>query len=171
VPSRLYARPSKVEPLSGVRLGLKDIFKLAGIKRTMMGRAYTALYETDSESAHYVTKPPSLGAVVVGKTKMTSFASSEEPTDQWIDFHCPINPRGDTYQSPSGSSSGAAASLAGYPWLDVSVAGDCKCNSLPLASSMITESKLWVVFAQRPRVIDYPRSDPLLIQPQRTVLR
>ncbi|KAH7305028.1 amidase signature domain-containing protein [Stachybotrys elegans] len=55
---------------------------------------------------------------------MTSFASPEEPTDQWIDFHCPINPRGDTYQSPSSSSTGAGTSLAGYDWLDFSIAGD-----------------------------------------------
>ncbi|KAH8759977.1 amidase signature domain-containing protein [Diaporthe sp. PMI_573] len=55
---------------------------------------------------------------------MTQFASSDEPTDQWIDFHCYVNPRGDKYQSPSGSSSGAAASLACYHWLDFSIAGD-----------------------------------------------
>ncbi|KAG7415590.1 hypothetical protein Forpe1208_v006759 [Fusarium oxysporum f. sp. rapae] len=55
---------------------------------------------------------------------MTSFASPEEPTDQWIDFHCPVNPRGYGYQSPSSSSTGAATSLAGYDWLDFSIAGD-----------------------------------------------
>ncbi|KAF5255207.1 hypothetical protein FANTH_133 [Fusarium anthophilum] len=55
---------------------------------------------------------------------MTSFASPEEPTDQWVDFHCPANPRGDGYQSPSSSSTGAATSLAGYDWLDFSIAGD-----------------------------------------------
>ncbi len=64
--------------------------------------------------------------MIVEKTKMTQFASSDEPTDQWIDFHCPVNPRGDQYQSPSGSSAGAAAGLAGSPWLDYSIAGDCK---------------------------------------------
>ncbi|KAF4496823.1 Amidase signature domain [Fusarium agapanthi] len=55
---------------------------------------------------------------------MTSSASPEEPTDQWVDFHCPVNPRGDGYQSPSSSSTGAATSLAGYEWLDSSIAGD-----------------------------------------------
>ncbi|KAK9769981.1 putative Amidase [Seiridium cardinale] len=124
VPSRLYSNPSKKRPLAGARMGLKDIFGLAGVKTTMMSRAYSELYRPEEESAEYVKKLIDLGAIIVGKTKMTQFASSDEPTDQWIDFHCPINPRGDQYQSPSGSSSGAAAALAGYPWLDHSIAGD-----------------------------------------------
>lgn len=106
-------------------MGLKDIFRLKGTKVTMMNRSYMELYSTDEESADYVKKLVDLGAVIVGKTKMTSFASPEEPTDQWIDFHCPFNPRGDNYQSPSSSSTGAAVALAGYSWLDYSVAGDC----------------------------------------------
>ncbi|KAL4936545.1 amidase signature domain-containing protein [Aspergillus oleicola] len=124
VPSRLYSRPSKDRPLAGARVSLKDIFHLAGTQTTMMSRAYTELYPADEKSASYVEKLIDQGAVIIGKTKMTQFASSDEPTDQWIDFHCPVNPRGDEYQSPSGSSSGAAAALAGYPWLDYSVAGD-----------------------------------------------
>lgn len=107
-------------------MDIKDIYKLSGVKSTMMSRAYTELYGPDESSSEYIQKLIGLGAVIVGKTKMTSFASSEEPTDQWIDFRCPVNPRGDRYQSPSGSSSGAAAALAGYSWLDYSVAGDCK---------------------------------------------
>lgn len=125
VPSRLYSQVTDEKPLAGVRVSLKDIFQLAGTKTTMMSRSYSELYGPDEVSADYTKKLIRLGAVVVGKTKMTQFASSDEPTDQWIDFHCPVNPRGDMYQSPSGSSSGAAASLAGYDWLDFSIAGDC----------------------------------------------
>ncbi|CAF9916091.1 MAG: hypothetical protein HETSPECPRED_002755 [Heterodermia speciosa] len=55
---------------------------------------------------------------------MTNFASSDEPPDQWIDDIRPTNPRGDQYQSPSSSSSGAAATLAGYSWLDQSIGAD-----------------------------------------------
>jgi Asp-tRNA(Asn)/Glu-tRNA(Gln) amidotransferase A subunit family amidase len=91
----------------------------------MMSSSYTEWSVPDEENANYVKKLIDLGAVIVGKTKMTNFASSDEPTDQWIDFHCPFNSRGDTYQSPLGSSSGAAASLAGYGWLDYAIAGDC----------------------------------------------
>lgn len=99
--SRLYATPSKLQPLAGARVSLKDCYDLAGIKTTMMSRPYTELYGAVEESADYVKKLIKLGAVIVEKTKMTAFASSDEPTDQWIDFHCPTNPRGDTYQSPS----------------------------------------------------------------------
>lgn len=125
MPSRLYARPSPELPLAGARIAIKDIYKLAGVKSKMMSRHYTELYAADEENADYVNRLLDLGATIIGKTKMTSFASSEEPTDQWIDFHCPINPRGDRYQSPSGSSLGAAAALAGYSWLDFSVGSDC----------------------------------------------
>ncbi|KAI1109788.1 putative amidase [Nemania sp. NC0429] len=124
VPSRLYHQASRERPLSGARTGLKDIFRVEGVQTTMMSLSYTELYGPETESADYVKWLLKLGAVIVGKTKMTQFASSDEPTDQWIDFHCPVNPRGDRYQSPSGSSSGAAAALAGYPWLDQSIAGD-----------------------------------------------
>ena len=131
VPSRLYATKSERRPLAGMRFALKDSFNLAGVKTTMSSRAYTQIYGPEEESAAFVKKILSLGALIVGKTKMTNFASSDEPTDQWIDDICPVNPRGDQYQSPSGSSSGAAAALAGYSWLDQSIGGDsgCPCKS------------------------------------------
>lgn len=134
VPSRMYAKPTMHQPLAGARVGLKDNYHLAGVKTTMLSRAYTELYGPETESADYVKKLLSLGAVIVGKTKMCAFASSDEPTDQWIDFTCPTNPRGDRYQSPSGSSAGAAAALAGYPWLDYSLGADSKSQRrAPLA--------------------------------------
>ncbi|KAI0113931.1 putative amidase [Nemania sp. FL0031] len=124
VPSRLYHTVTREKPFAGSRTALKDIFSLEGVKTTMMSRSYVEVADPDTRNADYVKKLLKLGAVIVGKTKMTQFASSDEPTDQWIDFHCPINPRGDQYQSPSGSSSGAAAALAGYDWLDQSIGGD-----------------------------------------------
>ncbi|CVK99416.1 related to D-mandelate dehydrogenase [Fusarium mangiferae] len=124
VPSRLYACRTSKTPLAGARMGIKDIFRLQGTQTTMMSRPWIELYGPDVQSADYTSKLIKLGAVIVGKTKMTSFASPEEPTDQWVDFHCPTNPRGDGYQSPSSSSTGAATSLAGYEWLDFSIAGD-----------------------------------------------
>lgn len=96
----------------------------------MMNRAYNELYPARVSSADYVKKLIGLGAVIVGKTKMSAFASAEEPTDQWIDYHCPFNPRGDKYQTPSCSSTGAGASLAGYSWLDHSIGTDSKCQFL-----------------------------------------
>lgn len=132
VPSRLYSQPSPERPLAGVRLCVKDIFHLKGTKTTMMSRPYTEMYPAQERNADYVERLLGQGAIILGKTKMTNFASSDEPTDQWIDFHCPTNPRGDEYQSPSGSSSGAAAALAGYSWLDSSIGGDCKALLLQL---------------------------------------
>lgn len=111
MPSRLYDQVTPERPLSGTRLTLKDIFQLAGTKTTMMSRDYVELYGPDEKSAAYVKKLIDLGAVIVEKTKITQFASADEPTYQWVDFRCPVNPRGDQYQIPSGSSSGAATSL------------------------------------------------------------
>ncbi|KAK4213124.1 amidase signature domain protein [Rhypophila decipiens] len=124
VPSRLYATPSKTKPLAGARISIKDNFDLKGVRTTMMNRAYNELYPPRTSSADFITKLTQLGAVIVGKTKMPAFASAEEPTDQWVDYHCPFNPRGDVYQTPSCSSTGAGASLAGYPWLDHSIGSD-----------------------------------------------
>lgn len=50
-----------------------------------MNRAYNELYPPRTSSADYVTKLIQLGAIIVGKTKMSAFASVEEPTDQWVE--------------------------------------------------------------------------------------
>ncbi|KAL8980441.1 MAG: hypothetical protein Q9205_004468, partial [Flavoplaca limonia] len=94
VPSRLYAKESQQHPLAGARISIKDNFKLAGIKTTITNRAFTQLYPAESETAEYVKTLLRLGAVIVGKSKMCSFAAGENPGD-WIDFQCPFNPRGD----------------------------------------------------------------------------
>lgn len=107
-----------------MRISVKDNFKLADIKTTMTNRGFTELYSAEVDTALLMNKLSALGAVIVGKTRMCSFAAGEEPTDQWIDFHCPFNPRDDSYQSPESSSSGAEAPLAEYPWLDYSVETD-----------------------------------------------
>jgi Asp-tRNA(Asn)/Glu-tRNA(Gln) amidotransferase A subunit family amidase len=134
VPSRLYSSITKENPLAGARISIKDNYDLKGIRTTMMNRAYNELYPPRPSTADYVTKLIDLGAVIVGKTKMSAFASAEEPTDQWIDYHCPFNPRGDKYQTPSCSSTGADASLAGYPWLDHSIGSDSRLLSDPSQS-------------------------------------
>lgn len=124
VPSRLYFTRTTDKPLAGLRISIKDNYDLEGIRTTMTNRAYNELYHPRSSSADYIVKLIGLGAVIVGKTKMSAFASAEDPTDQWIDYHCPVNPRGDMYQTPSCSSTGAGASLAGYAWLDHAIGSD-----------------------------------------------
>lgn len=124
VPSRCYTKKTEELPLAGLRISVKDNFKLAGTKTTMTNRAFTELYPADVETADYVKTLVKLGAAIIGKAKMCSFAAGEEPTGEWVDFHCPFNPRGDLYQSPGSSSAGSAAALAGYSWLDHSIGTD-----------------------------------------------
>lgn len=40
------------------------------------------------------------------------------------DYLAPFNPRGDSYQSPSSSSTGSAVASAAYPWLDFTIGTD-----------------------------------------------
>jgi Asp-tRNA(Asn)/Glu-tRNA(Gln) amidotransferase A subunit family amidase len=126
VPSRLYTPVTQAKPLAGKRISVKDNFKVSGIKTTQSNRAFVDLYGPETETSPYLQRLLSLGAILVGKTKMSAFASSEEATDQWIDFHAPFNPRADGYQSPSGSTAGGASGLAAYEWLDFSVGTDSK---------------------------------------------
>jgi Asp-tRNA(Asn)/Glu-tRNA(Gln) amidotransferase A subunit family amidase len=126
VPSRLYSVPTKEKPLAGKRIAIKDNYRLSGVKSTFSSRPYEATYGPDKDTAILVQKLIKLGAIIVGKSKMFAFASAEEPTHQWVDFHAPFNPRGDGYQTPAGSSNGAAAALSGYDWLDFAFATDSR---------------------------------------------
>lgn len=128
VPSRMYQCPSQKQPLEGKRVSVKDNIDLAGVKTTLMNKAFAEFSDVAGDNAAYIHKLETLGAVIVGKTKLCSFAGSDEPTDQWVDYHCPFNPRGDLYQSPSGSTTGGGVALAGYPWLDYSIGTDSTCH-------------------------------------------
>ncbi|TDZ46144.1 Amidase 1 [Colletotrichum trifolii] len=99
IPSRLYYTKSPSQPLAGVRLGIKDIYDMAG-------RLVDA------------------GAVVVGKVKTAQFANGEFAHADWVDYHAPFNPRADGYQDPNFSSAGAGASVASYEWLDAALGSD-----------------------------------------------
>lgn len=123
VPSRLYSTPTREKPLAGMRVAIKDNYALAGIKTSLQCLSFQETYSTEAETAEYVKMLTDLGAVIVGKTKLTAFASSEKPCD-WVDFQCPFNPRADGYQSAGGSTTGGAAAIAGYPWLDYSIGSD-----------------------------------------------
>lgn len=124
VPSRLYYTRSARKPLAGVRIGVKDIFALKGVKRSNGNRAWYQLYPASTETAPAMQRLVDAGAVVVGLQKPSQFANGESPTVDWVDYHAPYNPRGDGYQDPSSSSSGAGASVAGYDWLDIAVGSD-----------------------------------------------
>lgn len=124
VPSRLYYPRSTKKPLNGMRISMKDNMHLAGIVTSLGSRSYAACYGAQDSTSAYIQRLIDQGALVVGKTKLSAYAGSEVPPDKAIDYFPPWNPRADGYQGPSGSSSGAAASVAGYDWLDFALATD-----------------------------------------------
>ena len=101
-----------------MRLGVKDIMDVRGLKTTMSSREYAKLHGPRNKTAAAVQKLLDLGAIIVGKTRSTQFGDSEWATCDYIDYHAPFNSRGDGYQTPSGSSSGSGAAMAAYDWLD-----------------------------------------------------
>ena len=124
VPSRLYYTTTADKPLAGIRLGIKDIYDIKGVKTSDGNRAWYSLYPKANATATAVQKLIDAGAVIVGKMKTSQFANGEEATADWVDYHSPFNPRGDGYQDPSSSSSGPGAGMGSYPWLDLTLGSD-----------------------------------------------
>jgi aspartyl-tRNA(Asn)/glutamyl-tRNA(Gln) amidotransferase subunit A len=90
-------------PLHGVPFGIKDIFYTAGI-RTTMGSPIFADYVPDYD-ATTVARLKAAGAIIVGKTQTTEFATLDPaPThNPWQLAH-----------TPGGSSSGSGAAVGAY---------------------------------------------------------
>ncbi|KAK3330746.1 amidase signature domain-containing protein [Apodospora peruviana] len=124
VPSRLYYTKTAAKPLAGVRLGVKDIYRVAGVKGSNGNRAWYNLYPAANVTGTAIQRLIDAGAVVVGLQKTSQFANGESATADWVDYHEPFNPRGDGYQDTSSSSSGAGASVASYEWLDIAIGSD-----------------------------------------------
>ncbi|KDB21384.1 hypothetical protein H109_06682 [Trichophyton interdigitale MR816] len=143
VPSRLYYRQTAQKPLAGVRLGVKDIFNVKGLKTSNGNRAWYQLYPAANRTAIAVQNLIDAGAVVVGKMKTSQFANGETATADWVDYHAPFNPRGDGYQDPGSSSAGCAAGEAAYPWLDIALGSDT-------GGSIRSPSQLQGLFGNRP---------------------
>jgi Asp-tRNA(Asn)/Glu-tRNA(Gln) amidotransferase A subunit family amidase len=99
--------------LKGWRIAVKDNFQIQHVRRSACNRAYHELYPPAQESASCIQTLYDRGAVVVGTTKLASFAATEEPVE-CIDWQAPFNPRADGHQSPAGSSSGNGAAAAAY---------------------------------------------------------
>ncbi|USW55800.1 Putative amidase [Septoria linicola] len=143
VPSRLYYTKTALHPLAGVRLGVKDIFDVAGLKTSNGNRAWEGLYPAPDSTASSVQRLLDAGAVLVGKMKTSQFAIGETATADWVDYHAPFNPRGDGYQDPSSSSAGPAAGVAAYEWLDIDLGTDT-------GGSIRSPSQVNGVFGNRP---------------------
>lgn len=124
VPSRLYYTKTADKPLAGVRVGIKDIYDVAGVKTSDGNRAWYGFYPAAKVNSVPVQKLVDAGAIIVGKMKTSQFANGETATADWVDYHSPFNPRGDGYQDPSSSSSGPGAGEGSYPWLDLALGSD-----------------------------------------------
>lgn len=123
VPSRLYYVATPQQPLAGVRLGVKDLYNLQGLKTGAGSRAYYDLYPEANATAPAVQRLIDAGAMVVGKMKTTQFAAPEF-VSLAIDYQAPFNARGDGYQEPGSSSSGPGAAVGAYSWLDIALGSD-----------------------------------------------
>ncbi len=124
VPSRIYFTKTAEKPLAGVRLGVKDIYRIAGMKGSNGNRAWYNFYPASTSTGPAIQRLIDAGAQIVGLQKTSQFANGETATSDWVDYHSPFNPRGDGYQDPSSSSSGAGASIGSYEWLDIAIGSD-----------------------------------------------
>ncbi|RDA84412.1 hypothetical protein CP532_2912 [Ophiocordyceps camponoti-leonardi (nom. inval.)] len=120
VPSRLYfPHMSEEKPLSGLRVAVPDSVALKGVPTSLSSRAWRSLVPSAADTtAALAQRLMGLGAVIVGKTKSSHFASGRE----WIDEHAPWSPRADGYQRVIGGAAGAGVALASYEWLAAALA-------------------------------------------------
>ncbi|KAI0016845.1 amidase signature domain-containing protein [Xylariomycetidae sp. FL0641] len=124
VPSRLYSgRPDGTAPLRGLRFGVKDCIDIAGLETGCGSSCYRALYSPKQESAAFIRRLLSAGAIMVGKMRLCQFCDGQDPLER-LEEITPTNPRGDGFQKPSASSSGSASGAASYPWLDFTIGTD-----------------------------------------------
>lgn len=123
VPSRLHFKRTSERPLAGLRFAVKDIIDVAGVETGCGNRNYRSFYPPRPFTAPCIQRLLDAGAILVGKTKTSQFAESQDPS-QWFDYLAPFNPRGDGYQKPSSSSTGSAVASATYPWLDFTLGTD-----------------------------------------------
>jgi hypothetical protein len=88
VPSRLYTKDSaiKSKPLQGLRVTVKDIIDINGIKTSNGNRAWFKLYDAKNATAPAIQRLVDMGAVLIGKTKTAQFANSDRPTADWVDY-------------------------------------------------------------------------------------
>ena len=114
---------------------MKDLFHLQGLHTGCGNRAYRRLYPASDITSAVVQTAIDKGAIIVGKTKTAEFGGSQEVVGDWVDYSYPFNARGDGYLAATGSSTGSAASLAAYPWLDLTIGTDgAPCFSPHLTS-------------------------------------
>ncbi|KAF2252332.1 amidase signature enzyme [Trematosphaeria pertusa] len=122
VASRLAFLDEKRD-LAKYRVALKDAFDLCDTRISLCSKAIYSLYPPQTSSAAAIAPLIGRGIQILGKTKLSAFLAREEPSEA-VDYQTAWNPRADGYQSPGGSSSGSAAAVAAYDWLDIGIGTD-----------------------------------------------
>ncbi|KAJ4251076.1 hypothetical protein NW762_011727 [Fusarium torreyae] len=144
LPSRISTQSATSSALAGFRIIIKDNIHLKGIKTSVGNRSFYNTYPACDKTAECIQKLIDGGVVISGKAKLNSFGNWEEPTE-YTDYQAPWNPRADRYQSTGGSSSGSAAAIASYDWLDIAIGTD--------TWGSVTRPALWCgCFGLRPSV-------------------
>lgn len=124
VPSRCYySQQLPGKPLLGWRIVVKDILDIEGSQTTLCNRAWGEFHGTKPTTASCIRRLQELGAYIIGKARLNAMLVREE-TIECVEFLAPFNPRGDEYQTSSGSSSGSCAALAAYSWVDFAIGSD-----------------------------------------------
>ncbi|KAL8940786.1 MAG: hypothetical protein Q9211_002108 [Gyalolechia sp. 1 TL-2023] len=123
VPSRICQERSCKLPSAGTRIVVKHMFNIRGLRTSVGNRDFINLYPPCRDTASAIQHLIDAGGEILGKSKISSFAAREEPTES-VDYQAPFNPRGDGYQSPAGSSSGSAAAVSSYNWLDFAIGSE-----------------------------------------------
>lgn len=80
VPSRLSYTRTSGKPLAGVRIGIKDIYDIKGLRTSNGNRAWQQFYPVANETAIAVQNLVDAGAIVVGKRKTSQFAVGKTAT-------------------------------------------------------------------------------------------
>jgi hypothetical protein len=81
VPSRIYFTKTPAKPLAGVRIGVKDIYALAGMKRSNGNRAWYNLYPASNVTGTAIQRLIDAGAQIVGLQKPSQFANGETASE------------------------------------------------------------------------------------------
>lgn len=66
VPSRLYYTKTAAKPLAGVRLGVKDIYDIAGLRTSNGNRAWYHFYPEAGTTGTAISNLIEAGAIIVG---------------------------------------------------------------------------------------------------------
>jgi Asp-tRNA(Asn)/Glu-tRNA(Gln) amidotransferase A subunit family amidase len=123
VPLCHFKLPTEQKLLHGWRIAVKDCFDMRGIRTSLGSKAYYELFPPALQTAEALRALCDAGGTIVGKTRLCSLVSKEDPTEA-IDYAAPFNPRADGYQAPSGSSTGSSVAISSYPWIDLTIGTD-----------------------------------------------